>query len=125
VPSEHVRSMTVVSLEFPARFAPNHTTTTCPLASAATHGNTLDFPTVAPWLIRTGVVLHVVPRSDDEENKDVRIVCPGCVEITEIIRCECRENLVSAVGSSQRPGWASKDFMICESETWTAKFRIF
>src|SRR5882724_11085530 len=53
-------SMTAASFEFPARSAPNQTMTTCPNASAETAGNTLDFPTVAPPLTRTGAV-HLRP----------------------------------------------------------------
>src|SRR5882724_1525739 len=53
-------SMTAASFEFPARSAPNQTITTCPKASAATAGNKLAFPTVAPELTRTGAV-HTRP----------------------------------------------------------------
>src|SRR5438477_11970434 len=73
VPFEQVFSITVVSFEFPARFVPNHTTATCPLASAATQGNTFDFLTVAPRLSRSGAVLHVVAKFDEAEKKILRL----------------------------------------------------
>ena len=45
----------------PMLVSPNQTTTTCPLASAASQGNTFDFPpTVAPEFTWVGVV-QVVP----------------------------------------------------------------
>src|SRR6266481_3334638 len=68
VPSAHVGCMAATSLELPARFDPSHVTTTWPLASAATHGKTLDFPSVPSRLTRMGDV-HVFPRSEDEERK--------------------------------------------------------
>src|SRR5437016_5991217 len=53
-------AITLTLLESPARLAPSHTTTTWPLESAATQGNTFAKPSVAPWLmIRAGV--QVVP----------------------------------------------------------------
>src|SRR5207302_4191313 len=61
-------SMTAALLELPTRLAPSHTTATCPLASALTHGNTFALPTVAPWLTTIAGV-HVVPSSRDEEKK--------------------------------------------------------
>src|SRR5438874_13021819 len=53
-------AITLASFEFPARSAPNQTTTTWPNASAATAGKRLAFPTVAPELTRTGAV-HTRP----------------------------------------------------------------
>src|SRR5712671_6966165 len=59
-------AITVASFEFPARSAPNQTTTTCPNASAVTEGNTFAFPTVAPELTRTGAV-HTRPCVVDDD----------------------------------------------------------
>jgi len=47
---------------------PSHVTTTCPFASAATHGNTFAFPTVPSLFTRSGVV-HVFPKSVDYDMK--------------------------------------------------------
>src|SRR6266436_2161719 len=60
--------MAATLLELPARLEPSQVTTTWPLASAATHGNTLDLPTVPSWLTRTGDV-QVLPKSEEEERK--------------------------------------------------------
>src|SRR6266403_3398430 len=59
-------AITAASFELPERSAPNQTTTTCPAASAATAGNTFDFPTVAPELTRTGAV-HTLPCVVDDD----------------------------------------------------------
>src|SRR5437867_3290673 len=63
-----VGCMAAASLELPARLDPSHVTTICPLASAATQGKTLDFPTAPSRLTRTGDV-QVLPRSEDQERK--------------------------------------------------------
>src|ERR1700740_1619771 len=65
VPSVQVGCMAATLFELPARLPPSHVTTTCPLASAATHGNTLDLPTVEPLLTRTGAV-QVEPSLEDD-----------------------------------------------------------
>lgn len=68
MPSAQAGCIVATSLELPAILDPSQVTTTWLLASAATQGNTLDFPTVDPPFTRTGTV-RGLPKSDEEEKK--------------------------------------------------------